>query len=109
MPLCFRVGHQLKGHYDTAFNAASGDFDSACCAGFACMQNTEAHVSTGRSDDCWRCWCRHWEERNRVAWSQQRLKELLAEGVPSAQLDESLGHAKIIGMKSCTGEVSACL
>ena len=50
--------------------------------------------------------CRHWEERNRVSWSQQRLQELLGSGLPPAQLDAALGSAEISSLKSCTGEVS---
>ena len=45
----------------------------------------------------------HWQEHNRLSWSRQRLAELCT-GLP-AKLDNSLGQAKITGLKEATGEV----
>jgi len=44
----------------------------------------------------------HWSERSCLAWSRQRLGELLT-GLP-AELDPSLGHARVTGVKELTGE-----
>ena len=44
----------------------------------------------------------HWQEHNRLSWSRQRLADLCT-GLP-AKLDNSLGHAKITGLKEATGE-----
>ena len=62
------------------------------------------HIRLQASAETWAC--RHWEERNRVSWSQQRLQELLGSGLPPAQLDAALGSAEITSLKSCTGEAS---
>ena len=45
----------------------------------------------------------HWQETSRLAWSRQRLAELLTGLV--AELDPCKGHACITGVKDLTGEV----
>mmetsp|Transcript_2447 Transcript_2447/g.7339 ORF Transcript_2447/g.7339 Transcript_2447/m.7339 type:complete len:165 (+) Transcript_2447:352-846(+) len=46
----------------------------------------------------------HWEERNRVAWSKQRLGELLAaHSLGPAPVDPALGSASVTSV-SCSGE-----
>ncbi len=48
---------------------------------------------------------RHWEERNRVSWSKQRLGELLGtEGLGPAPVDPALGSAAVTSV-CCSGEV----
>ncbi|GAB4814722.1 hypothetical protein N2152v2_001768 [Parachlorella kessleri] len=44
----------------------------------------------------------HWEEKNRLEWSRQRLAELL-EGL-AADIDRSIGEARVTQLKSLTGE-----
>ena len=44
----------------------------------------------------------HWQETSRLAWSRQRLADLLT-GL-AAELDPSLGHARVTGVKHLTGE-----
>ena len=44
----------------------------------------------------------HWQETSRLAWSRQRLADLLT-GL-AAELDPSLGHARVTGVKDLTGE-----
>lgn len=41
-----------------------------------------------------------------MAWTKQRLAELLGSGLPPAEVDAAVGHASVTGLKSCTGEVS---
>ena len=45
----------------------------------------------------------HWEEKNRLDWSRQRLGELL-EGL-AADIDCSIGEARVTQLKSLSGEV----
>ncbi len=47
---------------------------------------------------------RHWEERNRLQWSRERLAALLAP-LPVTNLDAALGTASIVQLKNMTGEV----
>lgn len=49
----------------------------------------------------------HWQETSRLAWSRQRLADLLT-GL-AAELDPSLGHARVTGVKDLTGEARAAL
>jgi hypothetical protein len=49
---------------------------------------------------------RHWEEKNRVSWSKDRLTELLGNGVGPAPIDPAVGTAGITKLKDCTGEVN---
>ena len=49
----------------------------------------------------------HWQETSRLAWSRQRLAELLT-GL-AAELEPSLGHARVTGVKDLTGEARAAL
>lgn len=46
----------------------------------------------------------HWEEKNRVSWSKDRLTELLGNGVGPAPIDPAVGSAGITKLKDCTGE-----
>lgn len=48
----------------------------------------------------------HWQEKNKLEWSKQRLAELL-EGL-SAEVDASVGSASVTKVKSVTGEVGRC-
>ncbi len=41
-----------------------------------------------------------------MAWTKERLGELLGSRLPPAQVDAALGHASIVAVKSCTGEVN---
>jgi hypothetical protein len=76
-----------------------------CCLPAWAASHVAGHLLSPRKPGA----CRHWEERNRVSWSQQRLTELLGSGLPPAQLDETLGSAQITGLRSCTGEVCVVL
>ena len=51
---------------------------------------------------------RHWEERNRVQWSRERLAALLTP-MPATGLDAALGAATIVQLKNLTGEVTGAL
>ena len=46
----------------------------------------------------------HWEERNQLAWSKQKLQELLV-GIP-VNMSAAQGHAKVTALKELRGEVS---
>ena len=45
----------------------------------------------------------HWEEKNQLAWSKQKLEELLV-GLP-VEMSAAQGHAKVTALKEVTGEV----
>lgn len=45
----------------------------------------------------------HWQEKNRLPWSRQKIDDLTKGLV--ANLDSSLGTAEILGVKDLTGEV----
>ena len=47
----------------------------------------------------------HWNEKNLLPWSRQRISELVS-GI-SADVDATLGSASITGVKELTGEVCA--
>ena len=45
----------------------------------------------------------HWEEKNQLGWSKQKLEELLV-GLP-VEMSAAQGHAKVTALKEVTGEV----
>ncbi len=47
----------------------------------------------------------HWREKSLMAWSQQRISELVT-GI-TTDLDASLGCVRVTGVKELTGEVRA--
>jgi activator of HSP90 ATPase len=45
----------------------------------------------------------HWQEKNMLPWSRQKIDELMR-GL-TANLDDTLGSAEVVGIKDLTGEV----
>lgn len=54
--------------------------------------------TTGSNVNGW-----HWEEKSKLGWCKQRLQEL-TNGL-QAELDPSIGSAKLSGLHDLTGEV----
>jgi hypothetical protein len=62
-----------------------------------------ANRAAERADHAWPSLAQHWEDKNRLDWSRQRLAELL-EGL-AADMDSAIGEARLTKLKSVTGEV----
>ena len=71
------------------------------------MRSTHAAVTacTSRHGRLMSSERRHWEERNRVQWSRDRLTALLTP-MTATGLDAALGTATITQLKNLTGEVT---